>query len=72
MTKRECAIVEAFTGVVMLEGADREYYYDYLKKIFGRSIYTHQLLSLANEVKERAREDFIALCREATDDTAVS
>ena len=29
MTVRECAIIEAFTGVCMLTGNKRKYFYEY-------------------------------------------
>lgn len=65
MTKRECAIVTAYTGVAMVEGEDLDLYYQYLADLFGRPVYTHEIPFLAEEIKRRSTPDFIALCREA-------
>ena len=65
MTKRECAIVTAYTGVAMVEGEDPDLYYQYLADLFGRPVYTHEIPFLAEEIKRRSTPDFIALCREA-------
>ena len=65
MTKRECAIITAYTGVAMVEGEDLDLYYQYLADLFGRPVYTHEIPFLAEEIKRRSTPDFIALCREA-------
>lgn len=68
MTKRECAIIMAYTGIVMLSG-DLNPYYDYIAEICGRDIYTHNLLDInvINEIKEKSKADFLKLCETATD-----
>lgn len=66
MTKEECAIVTIYTGVAMLEGDDLEYLYRYAEKLMERPVYTHELAALADELKERAKPDFIHLCRLAS------
>lgn len=63
MTDREKAIVEAFTGVCMLVGDKRGVFYSYLSELFGRPVYTHELSTKADEIKEKARNDFINLCK---------
>lgn len=65
MTKRECAIVTCHTGINMLKGEDFDEVYRYLMELFGRPVYTHEIPALADEIKERSRDDFIRLCREA-------
>ena len=65
MTKRECAIITAHTGICMIEGEDFDLFYEYLAELFGRPVYTHEIPALADEIKARSREDFIRLCREA-------
>lgn len=65
MTTRECAIVMAHTGICMLEGESFDEFYKYLHELFGRPVYTHEILFIADEIKERSREDFIKLCKEA-------
>ena len=68
MTKRECAIVMAYTGVCMLSGFDIDLYYKYLEEKIGRAVYTHELPELEEEIKEKAKDDFLDLCRTATDE----
>lgn len=38
MTKREAAVLEIYTGTVMLEEDDRKYTQQYIEKLLGRSI----------------------------------
>ena len=66
MTKEECAIVTIYTGVAMLEGDDLEYLYRYAEKLMERPVFTHELAALADELKKRAKPDFINLCRWAS------
>lgn len=70
MTKRECAIVEAFTGICMLTGKDTDIFYKYISDKLGFLIYTHELADkeVQEKIKEAARADFIELCRTATDE----
>ena len=68
MTKHECAIVTAYTGISMLRGDDLKHLYRYLSKFIDRPIYTHEIPAVCEQFREQIREDFIALCREATDD----
>ena len=69
MTKRECAIVQAYTGVVMLAGENLGYFYDYIMELMGRPLWTHEFAdeNVARTIKERAKPDFIELCRTASD-----
>ena len=68
MTKRECAIVMAHTGICMLTGNDFDIYHKYIEEIMGRPVWTHEIGFLENEIKAASRDDFIRLCREATDE----
>ncbi len=70
MTKQECAIVMAYTGTVMLTGDNLMIYYKYLNDIMGRPVYTHELAvkEIQEEIKEKSMDDFLKLCREATDE----
>lgn len=61
MTDREKAIVTAYTGVNMLEGEKLDELYKYLKELYGRPVYTHEIPFL--DIREKAKEDFIALCK---------
>lgn len=67
MTKQECAIVEAYTGICMLSGENRKFFYRYVDKLFGRPVYTHEQLGLMDEIKKRAAPDFLRLCMESVD-----
>lgn len=64
MTNREKAIVMAFTGVCMLTEDKFNIFHKYVEELMGRPIYTHELGFLANEIKEKAKDDFIKLCKE--------
>lgn len=66
MTKHECAVIMAFTGVAMLKGNDLDIFYEYVAKILGRPVYTHEMAMLSEEIKEAARNDFVQLCRSAS------
>ena len=65
MTKHECAVVTAYTGVSMLKGNDLKYLYKYLSGLIGRPVYTHEIPAVAEAYKEQIREDFLVLCRNA-------
>ena len=67
MTKRECAIVTAYTEISMLKGDDLKYLYQYLSKFIDRPIYTHEIPAVCMQFREQIRDDFTALCRNATD-----
>lgn len=80
MTKHEAAVFTAFTGVMFLSGEDFGIFHQYAEKLLGRSldlaimklllndtIYTHELGMLSNEIREKARPEFMRICREATD-----
>lgn len=58
MTKREAAIISAYTGVFI---GDADELYDYAKEIMGRPVFTHEFSSKAEEIKEKAKKDFFAL-----------
>lgn len=64
MTDREKAIIMAYTGICMLTGDKLSVFYEYVESIMGRPIYTHEMAIKAvdDEIKEKARPDFIALC----------
>ena len=68
MTKHECAVVTAYTGFSMLKGDDLKYLYNYLSGFIGRPVYTHEIPAVAEVYKEQIRKDFLALCRNASDD----
>ena len=66
MTKRECAVVMAYTGIAMLKGDDLFHFYDYISGIIGRPVYTHEIPSVVDYYRDtRIRDDFLALCKNA-------
>ena len=67
MTKHECAIVTAYTDISMLKGDDLKYLYNYLSGFIGRPVYTHEIPAVAAAYRKQIREDFLAICRNATD-----
>ena len=64
MTDREKAIVMAHTGICMLAGDKFQIFHKYVEDILGRPIWTHEMgiESIADEIKEKSKADFIALC----------
>lgn len=64
MTKHECAIVMAHTGICMLTGEDFQIFHKYIEDIMGRPIQTIEMGmgNIRDEIKEKSRADFIALC----------
>lgn len=69
MTKHECAIVMAHTGICMLTGDDFGIYHEYIEKIMGRPVWTHELAipEIAEEITEKSLNDFLELCKNASD-----
>lgn len=51
----------------MLCGDDLKYLYNYLSGFIGRPVYTHEIPAVAAAYREQIREDFLAICRNATD-----
>ena len=64
MTDREKAIVMAHTGICMLTGDKFQIFHKYVEDIMGRPVWTHEMSldSIADEIKAKSKDDFIALC----------
>ncbi len=60
MTKREAAIVGAYTGILLGEFSDM---HQYIEEIMERPVWTHELANkdTAEEVKDKAHNDFIKI-----------
>jgi hypothetical protein len=58
MTKREAAIVMAFTGKML---GDFSTFHGYVEEIMERPVFTHEMGSkeIAEEISDKAREDFV-------------
>lgn len=67
MTKRECAVVMAYTGVTMLQGDDFGIFHKYCEDLIGHPIYTHEFPFYADTIRDLATDDFLKICREATE-----
>lgn len=68
MTDREKAIVMAYTGYTMLTGEKLKIYYDYLRELLGRPVYTHELAYMDRVISAAAKDDFEKLCKEESVD----
>ena len=55
MTKREAAIISAYTGYVI---GDIDEMYKYINEIMGRTVFTHEISILFDEIREKAKTDF--------------
>lgn len=55
MTKREAAIVSAYTGYLI---GDINEMYKYISEIMKRQVFTHEIPILFDEIRERAKNDF--------------
>lgn len=58
MTKRENAIVSAYTGFLC---GSMDYLYEYFDELEGRPVFTHELPYMKEKHKERIKEDFCNL-----------
>lgn len=58
MTKREAAIVSAYTGYLIGEFSDLQ---AYAEEIMERQIFTHELPGIAEELKEKSKKDFMSI-----------
>ena len=58
MTKREAAIVSAYTGIIIGEFSE---FHKYVEEIMERPVWTHELADKETftEIKKRAKDDFI-------------
>jgi len=60
ITKREAAIISAYTNYLLGEFSDM---HEYIEEIMGRPIYTHEMVIKAtvDEIQEKSKDDFINL-----------
>lgn len=61
MTKREGAIITAFTGKLV---CGFPAFHEYVEEIMGRPVFTHEFADkdIAREIEDRSRQDFMKLC----------
>ena len=67
MTKQECAIIMAHTGICMLTGEDFNIFHKYVEDIMNRPVFTHEMgmCAIADEIKAKSKADFLDLCKNA-------
>jgi len=58
MTKREAAIVSAYTGFLLGKFSDLHIY---TEQLMGRPVFTHEFIDLEDELREKAKPDFTAI-----------
>lgn len=63
MTKRECAIVSAYTGILC---GDFNEFHKYIEELLGRPVYTHEFANanLWKVIRELSKDDFVNLGKE--------
>ncbi len=66
MTKREAAILSAFTGLLIGSFLDM---HKYIEEIMRRPVFTHELANeeIVAEIKEKSRHDFMKLNEDIKD-----
>lgn len=64
MTDHEKAIVEAYTGFVMLTSDKIGIFYKYVEEKLGHPVMTHELAmkEIQEAIQKAAKDDFIELC----------
>ena len=67
MSKKEAAIIQAYTGYVILTGDDLGIFYAYCEKLLGFPIFTHEYIEYADKIKELSKPDFIEICKNLED-----
>jgi hypothetical protein len=63
MTDKEKAIVMAYTGKCMLTGDKFQIFHKYVEDIMGRPVWTEDIGWLEDEIREKSKADFMALCK---------
>lgn len=60
MTKREAAVVSAYTGVLLGDFSDM---HEYIEEVMERPVFTHELGNtvVVAELKEKSKKDFVSL-----------
>jgi len=55
-------VVSAYTGILCV---DFPSFHEYVEKIMGRGVMTHELGTerITNEIRERSHSDFLELCK---------
>ena len=62
MTEREGAVLSAYTGILMCKTFSPVH--EYIEEIMGRPVWTHEIPMLADEIKEKSKEEFSWIIKE--------
>lgn len=60
MTVREGAVISAYTQVLV---CDMHYLHEYIEEIMGRPVFTHEIPGIADEIRERSKNEFMNIIR---------
>lgn len=63
MTKREAAVISAYTGVLLCEF---EVVHEYIEELFNKPVFVHEIPGLQEEIEERSREEFEEIIQSQT------
>ena len=58
MTKREAAIISTYTGYLIGDFIDT---LRYMEELMGRSLWTHEIPSIQEELHEKSKPDFLKI-----------
>lgn len=61
LTKEQAAVIGAYTGVLC---GSFSIMHEYVERIVGRPVWTHEFPSLRDEIREKSKSDFLSLCTE--------
>jgi hypothetical protein len=60
LTRKQAAVIGAYTGILVGRFSD---VHKYIEELAGRPVFTHEMANkeFANEIKAKAERDFVAL-----------
>lgn len=59
MTKREGAVLSAYTGTLLCDTFS--YVHEYIEEIMECPVWTHEIPGISKEIKKRSEEEFIKI-----------
>ncbi len=60
MTEREGVVISAFTGILV---GGFSPLHEYIEELMGRPVFTHEIPSISEELKELSKPEFIEICK---------
>lgn len=58
LSKDQAVVISAYTGIACCKFSDIR---EYVERIMGRPVFTHEFAFMAEKIKEAARDDFMDL-----------